>query len=70
MRKPDPSPNANCTFPAIRQPNNDQPRTPSRAAITDRKALAIKRMMRINDPDLSDLPVKRCGITKCSVIQR
>jgi hypothetical protein len=27
-------------------------------------------MMRVNDPDLSDSPVKRCGISECSAILR
>jgi hypothetical protein len=58
------------SFPAIWQLNDDQPRSPSRASTADRKALAIKRMVRINHPHLSDSPVKRCGITKCSVMPR
>ena len=27
-------------------------------------------MMRVNDPDLRDSPVKRCGIYKCPVIRK
>jgi hypothetical protein len=56
------------SFPAIWQPNDDQPRSPPRASTADRKALAVKGMVRINHPYLSDSPVKRCGIPKCSVI--
>ena len=52
------------TFPPVRQPHNDQTRTTSRTAITDGKATAIKRVMRVNDPDLSDSPVNICGIMR------
>ncbi len=57
------------SFAAIRQLNDDKSRSPSRASTADRKALAIKRVVRINHPHLSDSPVKRCGIPQCSVIQ-
>ena len=53
-----------CAFPPVRQPHNDQTRTAARAAIADRQATAIKRVMRINDPDLSDSPVNICGIMR------
>ena len=54
------------TFPAIRQSDDNHPRSPPRAAVADRKALAIQGMVRISHPYLSDSPVKRCGIPKCS----
>ncbi len=55
-------------LPAVRQPDNDQLRPASRPAIADRKAAAIQGMMRVNDLDLSDSPIKFCGITTCSAI--
>ena len=57
------------TFPAIRQPDDNHPRSPPRAPVADRKALAIQGMVRISHPYLSDSPVKRCGIPKCSATQ-
>ena len=56
-----------CALPAVRQPDDDQPWPSPRASVADRKAIAIQGMMRVNDPDLSDSTVKRCGISECSV---
>jgi hypothetical protein len=58
-----------CPLPSVRQPDDDQPRPTSRASFADRKAAAIQRMMRVNDLDLRDSPVNRCGIYKCPAIQ-
>jgi hypothetical protein len=53
-----------CTFSPVRQLHNDQTGTASRTATTDGQATAIQRVMRINDPDLSDSPVNICGIMR------
>ena len=54
------------TLPAIRQPDDNHPRSPPRASVADRKAFAIQGMVRISHPYLSNSSVKRCGIPKCS----
>ena len=55
-------------LPPVRQPDDDQRWPSSGASFAHRKAAAIQRMMRVNDPDLSDSPVKRCGAYKCPAI--
>jgi hypothetical protein len=55
------------SFPAVRQSDDDHPRSPARPSVADREALAVEGMMRISHPYLSDSSVKRCGIQKCSV---
>ena len=55
-------------FSTVRQLDDDQPRTASRPPINDRKAVAVQRMTRINNSDLSNSPVKRRGISICSAI--
>ena len=59
-----------CALTPVRQPDDDQRRSPPRPSVADRKALAIQGMMRINDPDLSNSSVKRCGISKRSAMPR
>jgi hypothetical protein len=49
-------------FPPVRQPHNDQTRPTPRPALNDRETAAVKRVMRVNDPDLSDSTVYICGI--------
>jgi len=56
-------------LPPVRQPDDDQRWPSSGASFAHRKAAAIQRMMRVNDPDLSDSPVKRCGAYKCPAIR-
>lgn len=46
-------------LPPIGQPDDDQSGPAPRAPITDRIAAPIKRMLRVNDTDLSDSPIKR-----------
>ena len=57
-------------LPAVRQPDDDQLRSASRAPVADRKGAAIKRMVRVNYRDPSDSPIKLRGIARCSATPR
>jgi hypothetical protein len=59
----------NRPLPAVRKLDDDQRRPSPRISCADRITFAIKWMMRINHPDLSDSAVKRCGIPTCSGIR-
>jgi hypothetical protein len=45
-------------LPPVGQPDEDQSGPAPRTPIADRVAAPIKRMLRVNDTDLSDSPIK------------
>ena len=51
-------------FSPVRQPHNNQTRPTPRPAVNDRETAAVKRVMRVNDPDLSDSAAYISGIMR------